>query len=202
MKELGIALLAHSFKNGELLQFVYKHRSQLEQFHLYSTEETGILIQSNTGLPVAIINDESEGVRESIAGLVKNERVQAVIILGYLPATGNGDSDDLDILNLISLCSISNTYLATNVVTGDAILNRFDYIEEWAGEDLTAGIVYAMSRQDIEDYALSNEIPYDEVLCMVERNVYITEIIHSFRQSGMSAWPPFEHAEEAPVCAK
>jgi methylglyoxal synthase len=106
-----IALIAHDRKKEEILTFVLRHRSILENYMLVATATTGKLIQEKTGLPVTAYLSGPLGGDLQIGARIANQEIDLVIFLRD-PLTAQ--PHEPDITALLRVCDVHNIPVATN----------------------------------------------------------------------------------------
>lgn len=119
---MKIALIAHDKKKDEMVDFVLKNRELLADFQIIATGTTGQRISKATGLKVDRVLSGPFGGDQQIGAQVAMEEVKAVIFLRD-PLTAQ--PHEPDITALLRVCDVHNVPLATNVATGQMILDSF-----------------------------------------------------------------------------
>lgn len=115
-----IALIAHDRKKEEMVQFAQRHEQSLASFRIVATGTTGLRIAEATKLQVERVLSGPYGGDQQIGALVAAEQVVAVIFLRD-PLTAQPHEPDVSAL--LRVCDVHNIPLATNVATGEMILN-------------------------------------------------------------------------------
>jgi methylglyoxal synthase len=83
-----IALIAHDKKKEEMIQFVRRHLTVLEQCRLIATGTTGKLISLEANLKLYRCSSGPLGGDQQIGSLVSRNRISAVIFLRATARTG------------------------------------------------------------------------------------------------------------------
>ncbi|MCY3797825.1 MAG: methylglyoxal synthase [Chloroflexi bacterium] len=119
-KRKTLALISHDGKKADMVAFVMDHKERLREFDLVATGTTGTLIKDKTGLDVRCVLSGPYGGDAQIAGLVAEERVNAVFF--FLDPLGKHPHDP-DIQGLLRICNVHNVPLATNIATAVLLIN-------------------------------------------------------------------------------
>ena len=144
MKKLTLALIAHDSKIDDMVSLVKTHREELVGVDLVATQKTGETIQEKVGLPVTLLQIESHGGDLQVGALVANGDLKAVIFLRD-PLTAQ--SQEPDVTALMRVCDIHEVPLATNLVSGEAVLHlMFEHPEALSGHHLAAQFLEEMAR--------------------------------------------------------
>jgi methylglyoxal synthase len=136
LAKLTLALIAHDSKKEDMVSLVKAHREELNEINLVATRSTGKLIQSETTLPVTLLQSGPHGGDQQIGALVANGDVRAVIFLRD-PMTAQ--PHEPDITALLRICDVHDVPLATNLATAEAVLHlMFEHPEALSGHHLAA----------------------------------------------------------------
>jgi methylglyoxal synthase len=136
LEKLTLALIAHDSKKEDMVSLVKAHREELNEINLVATRSTGKLIQSETTLPVTLLQSGPHGGDQQIGALVANGDVRAVIFLRD-PMTAQ--PHEPDITALLRICDVHDVPLATNLATAEAVLHlMFEHPEALSGHHLAA----------------------------------------------------------------
>jgi methylglyoxal synthase len=136
MKKLSLAMIAHDSKKEEMISLVKAHREELPAIELFATRNTGQVIQSNTKLPVTLMQSGPKGGDQQIGALVANGDVEAVI---FLRDPLMAQPHEPDITALLRVCDVHEVPLATNIVTAEAVLHLiFENPEALGGHHIVA----------------------------------------------------------------
>jgi methylglyoxal synthase len=147
MKKLSLAMIAHDSKKEEMISLVKAHREELPAIELFATRNTGQVIQSNTKLPVTLMQSGPKGGDQQIGALVANGDVEAVI---FLRDPLMAQPHEPDITALLRVCDVHEVPLATNIVTAEAVLHLiFEHPEALGRHHIAA--------QYLEDMAAVHE---------------------------------------------
>lgn len=114
-----VILIAHSTRHRQLVNLVKKHVAVLEEFRLISTTEAGEVLEEQTGLEVTHLFPARKGGDIQLCGLVCTNSISLVVFLDDPLAT---DPAEPDIRQFLRACDLNNVPLATNVVSGHALI--------------------------------------------------------------------------------
>lgn len=121
MAKFDIALTAQNSKKWDLVRLIEKYRNGIVRHSIVTTLDTGLFIESMTGISVALLLGGTEGGYAQIARLVSSDNLKLVIFLH--------DSclnlKDPGITALLKACSIQNIPFANNTATAEFVLHRF-----------------------------------------------------------------------------
>ncbi len=70
MKNITLAVIAHDSKKEEMISLVKAHQEELAAIDLFATQNTGQAIQSNTEVPVTLMQSGPRGGDQQIGALV------------------------------------------------------------------------------------------------------------------------------------
>jgi methylglyoxal synthase len=143
MRKNTIALIAHDAKKDEMVAFIKAHKTELTDFILIATKNTGQLIHERTGLPVQLLHSGPLGGDQQVGALVANNAVNAVIFLRD-PLTAHPHEPHVSAL--LRVCDVHNIPLATNLATAEAVLHCLvDAPEALKGEHLVADFLESVA---------------------------------------------------------
>ena len=136
MRKNTIALIAHDAKKDEMVAFIKAHKTELIDFMLIATKNTGQLIHERTGLPVQLLLSGPLGGDQQVGALVANNTVDAVI---FLRDALTAHPHEPDVSALLRVCDVHNIPLATNLATAEAVLHLLaEHPEALSGHHLAA----------------------------------------------------------------
>ena len=136
MRKNTIALIAHDAKKDEMVAFIKAHKTELTDFILIATKNTGQLIHERTGLPVQLLHSGPLGGDQQVGALVANNGVDAVI---FLRDALTAHPHEPDVSALLRVCDVHNIPLATNLATAEAVLHLLaEHPEALSGHHLAA----------------------------------------------------------------
>ena len=136
MRKHTIALIAHDAKKDDMVAFIKAHKSELGDFILIATKNTGRLVHERTGLPVQLLQSGPLGGDQQVGALVANNTVDAVI---FLRDALTAHPHEPDVSALLRVCDVHDVPLATNLATAEAVLHCIvDTPEALQGEHLAA----------------------------------------------------------------
>lgn len=116
---MNIALIAHDNKKPEMIDFVRKFESVLENHQLYTTGTTGLRIMESTHLKVHRFLSGPYGGDQQIGALVAEGKIDVVFFYRD-PLTSQPHEPDVSAL--MRLCDVHNIPLASNKVAGELLL--------------------------------------------------------------------------------
>jgi methylglyoxal synthase len=118
--ERYVALVAHDGRKGELIEFVRTHREFFASRSIIATDNTGKLIEQESGLMVArrVLSGPMGGDQE-IGALVSRGFVEAVFF--YRDPLW-AQPHQADVSALIRICEVANVPLATNNATAELLV--------------------------------------------------------------------------------
>jgi methylglyoxal synthase len=136
LEKLTLALIAHDSKKDDMVSLVRAHQQELTEINLVATKSTGKMIQSETSLPVTLMQSGPHGGDQQIGALVANGDVRAVI---FLRDPMMAQPHEPDITALLRICDVHDAPLATNLATAEALLHlMFEHPEALSGHHLAA----------------------------------------------------------------
>jgi methylglyoxal synthase len=136
MKRLSLALIAHDSKKEDMISLIKTHKEKLADLELVATRSTGKLIQARVGLSITLLESGPYGGDQQIGALVANGEIRAVI---FLRDTLTPQPHEPDITALLRICDVHNVPVATNMITGEAVLHLlFDHPEALGGHHIAA----------------------------------------------------------------
>jgi YegS/Rv2252/BmrU family lipid kinase len=115
----SIAFIAHDTQKADMVALAQKYQVTLSRYAAMATENTGKQIQAATGVHVDLLRSQREGGDIEIAARVIAGEVAAVI---WLFESDHAQLISSNLLNLLRICKIYNTPLATNLATADVVL--------------------------------------------------------------------------------
>lgn len=137
-----LILIAHGSRHRRLVTLVKKHLRVLEEFRLISTAETGEVLEAETGLEVTHLFPARKGGDIQLCGLVCTNTIAAVI---FLNDPLSADPAGPDIQQFLRACDLNNVPLATNVVSGHALIT---WLGRHLGDEAEAGPAEAPAAED------------------------------------------------------
>ena len=116
---MNIALIADDAKKELMVQFCIAYCDILRDHNLFATSSTGRLISEATDLEVVCLLNGGNGGAQQLVSRISCGEVDVVFF--FRDAMNmNGTSDDLDILRLSDM---RNCPVATNIATGEVLIN-------------------------------------------------------------------------------
>ncbi len=129
---MNIALIAHDKKKDIMIEFCNKNKELLVKHSLFATGTTGKLISKATGLEVHRFLSGPLGGDQQIGARIASGEMNLVIFFRD-PLTAQPHEPDVSAL--LRLSDVHCVPLATNVSTGNVMLDSLEYGKvEW--EDL------------------------------------------------------------------
>ena len=115
---MKLALIAHDGKKPEMVAFVLKHKSLLEQSELVATGTTGSHIE-RAGIEVRRFLSGPKGGDAQIAALIAEHNLDMVF---FFRDPLDKHPHEPDVQMLLRLCDVHNIPLATNPATAELLL--------------------------------------------------------------------------------
>ncbi|WP_236777808.1 methylglyoxal synthase [Anoxybacter fermentans] len=123
-----IALIAHDKKKSDMINFARRHKEVLSKCQLWATGTTGRLLMEEVGLAITRLQSGPIGGDQQIGAMVATEQLDAVIFLRD-PLTAQPHEPDVSAL--LRVCDVHNVPLATNLATGEIIIQAIKaHLEE------------------------------------------------------------------------
>lgn len=116
---MKIALIAHDKKKPDIIELAKKYRDVLASHELYATGTTGTLIMGETGLSIHRMKSGPLGGDQQIGAMLANGELHLIIFLRD-PLTAQPHEPDVSAL--LRLCDVQSIPLATNVSSGEIML--------------------------------------------------------------------------------
>ncbi|MFC7324030.1 methylglyoxal synthase [Halorubrum rutilum] len=116
---MRIALIAHDELKDEMVEFVTKHAATLDDCELVTTGTTGKRIAEETGLTVNRQASGPYGGDLQIGAMIANDAVDGVVFLRD-PLTAQAHEPDISAL--LRVCDVKDVPLATNVASGELLV--------------------------------------------------------------------------------
>lgn len=115
-----IALIAHDERKNDLLNWVMKNKSVLEQHELCGTGTTGGLIAKHCGLPVTRYKSGPLGGDQQIGALISNQGLD-ILIFFWDPMAAQ--PHDVDVKALLRMSVLYNVAVACNRASADFLIS-------------------------------------------------------------------------------
>lgn len=119
--KIRIALIAHDGKKPEMVSFVLKNRSFLDQCDIYATGTTGKHIAAE-GIDVTRLLSGPRGGDAQIGAMLAVDKIDIVIF--FRDPMGKHPHEP-DVQMLMRLCDVHDIPLATNPKAGNYLLKGF-----------------------------------------------------------------------------
>ena len=116
---MRLALIAHDELKDEMVEFVTKHAAVLEECELVTTGTTGTRITEETGLAVNRQASGPYGGDLQIGGMIADDAIDGVVFLRD-PLTAQAHEPDISAL--LRVCDVKDVPLATNVASGELLV--------------------------------------------------------------------------------
>ena len=118
-----VALVAHDNMKQAMLEFVRKYETFFSNISIVSTKSTGYSIENNIGIEVQKkVSSGPLGGDQEIGAMVANDLIAGVIFF-IDPLTPHPHQDDVGAL--VRICNVHNCPLATNPISGEALVHAF-----------------------------------------------------------------------------
>ena len=118
--KINIALISHDGKKPEMVSFVARNHSFLDDATIYATGTTGTKIEKE-GYEVVKLLSGPLGGDAQIASLVATEKIDLVIFFRD-PLDKHPHEPDVNML--MRICDVHNVPLATNPATASLIIEK------------------------------------------------------------------------------
>lgn len=116
---MNIALIAHDKKKELMVQFCTAYKAVLVQHNLYSTAETGDLVEDTTGLPVQKFLSGTQGGDQQIGARISYNEIDLVLFFED-PLTAMPYEPDVSAI--LRLCDAHTIPIATNMATAEVLI--------------------------------------------------------------------------------
>jgi methylglyoxal synthase len=116
---MKIALVAHDGKKNELVDFVNRYKSVLQEHELFATGTTGTRIKEATGLDITRFLSGPLGGDQQIGAAVATGQMNIIIFLRD-PLTAQPHEPDISAL--LRICDVHCVPLATNLGSAEVVL--------------------------------------------------------------------------------
>ena len=120
---MNIALIAHDAKKKLMQNFCIAYRGILSKNQLFATGTTGRLIEEVTNLTVHKYLAGHLGGEQQIGAQIEHNQIDLVIFLQD-PLTSK--THEPNVGNIMKLCDIHNTPLATNLASAELLIKSLD----------------------------------------------------------------------------
>lgn len=117
---MRFALIAHDELKDEMVAFVTDHAETLGECELVTTGTTGKRIADETGLTVNRQASGPLGGDLQIGGMIADGEIDGVVFLRD-PLTAQAHEPDISAL--LRVCDVKDVPLATNVASGDLLID-------------------------------------------------------------------------------
>ena len=120
---MEIAIIADDNKKELMAQFCIAYCGILSRHHLCATDTTGRYISDATGLEIENYMPGSSGGTEQINSRISYNEIDLVF---YFRSTDPSQEPYEAELNLLRLCDVYNSPLATNIATAEVLVQALD----------------------------------------------------------------------------
>ncbi|WP_409288934.1 methylglyoxal synthase [Peribacillus sp. SCS-37] len=117
---MRVALIAHDKKKEDIIRFATAYKEILVQHELFATGTTGLKIQEATGLTIHRFQSGPLGGDQEIGARIARNEMDLVFFFRD-PLTAQPHEPDVSAL--IRLCDVYAIPLATNMGTGEILIN-------------------------------------------------------------------------------
>ena len=116
---MDIGLMAHDSKKELMQNFCIAYKRILSRHDIYSTGDTGRLVEDVTNLPIhKFLPGQLGGVRQMCAPIDCNQMDDVI----FLRDINEPESGSNDFLNVIELCDVNNIPVATNIASAELLV--------------------------------------------------------------------------------
>ncbi len=116
---MRVALIAHDEKKDDMVAFVIRNEKRLAGTQLYATGTTGLRIMAATALDVHRFLSGPMGGDQQIGAMVAGGKIDLVVFLRD-PLTAQ--PHEPDILALLRVCDVHQVPVATNLISGQHLV--------------------------------------------------------------------------------
>lgn len=120
---MNIALIAHDTKKELMVQFCIAYCGVLSKHNLCATGTTGKMVAEATGLNVQRYLSGSQGGDQQIAARISCNEIDLLLFFRDPISVKPHESNDM---NLLRLCDVHNTPVATNIATAEALIHALE----------------------------------------------------------------------------
>ena len=120
---MNIGLVAHDAKKKLMQNFCIAYRGILAKNDLYATGTTGRLIEEVTNLNIHKFLAGHLGGEQQLGAQIEHNQIDLVIFLRD-PLTPKRNEPDVN--NVVRLCDVHNSPLATNLATAELLIKSLD----------------------------------------------------------------------------
>lgn len=122
---MNIALIAHDRCKDDMIEFVQRYKSVLENHKLFATGTTGRLINEQTGLEVIRFLSGPLGGDQQIGAKIATGEISYVI---FLRDPLMAQPHEPDVTALIRLCDVHHIPIATNIGTAEVLIKGIKFL--------------------------------------------------------------------------
>ena len=123
---MNIALIAHDRCKDDMIEFVQRYKSVLENHRLFATGTTGRLINEKTGLEVYRFLSGPLGGDQQIGAKIATGEISYVI---FLRDPLMAQPHEPDVTALIRLCDVHHIPIATNMGTAEVLIKGIKFLK-------------------------------------------------------------------------
>ena len=116
---MNIALIAHDKKKELMIQFCIAYCGELAKHTLYATGTTGRVVSEATGLQITRFLSGPQGGDQQIGAKIAYNELDLLLFFRD-PLTAQPHEPDVQAL--LRLCDVHNIPVATNVATGEVLI--------------------------------------------------------------------------------
>ena len=120
---MNIGLIAHDSKKKLMQNFCIAYRGIMSKNELYATGTTGRLIEEVTNLNVHKFLAGHLGGQQQLSAHIEQNLIDLVI---FLRDPLSPKSHEPDVNNVVKICDMHNSPLATNVATAELLIKALD----------------------------------------------------------------------------
>ena len=126
IRVMNIALIAHDRCKDDMIEFVQRYKSVLENHRLFATGTTGRLINEKTGLEVYRFLSGPLGGDQQIGAKIATGEISYVI---FLRDPLMAQPHEPDVTALIRLCDVHHIPIATNMGTAEVLIKGIKFLK-------------------------------------------------------------------------
>ena len=120
---MNIALIAHDSKKELMVQFCIAYCGILSRYNICATGTTGKLVSEATGLHIQRFLSGTQGGDQQLASSISCNEIDLLVFFRYLLNPRSHEPNDI---NILRLCDVHNTPVATNIATAEALIHALE----------------------------------------------------------------------------
>ena len=125
---MEIAIIAHDMKKELITQFCIAYCGVLSKHSICATSTTGAYISEATGLKIEKLLSGELGGEQQIASRISYDEIDILFYFRSTTPTNESFYNGHYVVeqNLLRLCDVHNTLLATNIATAETIVTALE----------------------------------------------------------------------------